>query len=70
MKETDENFLKIILYHELGYYLEYRRNPRDLKTFLYGEEKEKQLLIKSKKFLGIWENIGNPHLLKQYPQVP
>ena len=22
MKETDENFVKIILYHELGYYLE------------------------------------------------
>ena len=26
VKETDEDFVKIILYHELGYYLEYRRN--------------------------------------------
>ena len=41
VKETDENFLKIILYHELGYYLEYRRNPRVLKTLLYGEEEER-----------------------------
>jgi len=45
VKETDENFVKIILYHELGYYLEFRRNPRVLRTFIYGEEKEKEQLL-------------------------
>ena len=45
VKETDENFVKIILYHVLGYYLEYRKNPKVLKTLLYGEEKEKEQLL-------------------------
>src|SRR6478672_13876702 len=45
IKETDENFVKIILYHELGYYLEFRRNPRVLRTLIYGEEKEKEQLL-------------------------
>jgi hypothetical protein len=45
VKETDENFVKIILYHILGYFLEYKKNPRILRTFLYGEEEEKKALL-------------------------
>ena len=71
VKETDENFLKIILYHELGYYLEYRRNPRVLKTLLYGEEEEKeQLLVEIEE--NSWEygrTLVPQHLLKAYDQV-
>lgn len=71
VKETDENFVKLILYHELGYYLEYRRNPRVLKTFLYGEEDEKeQLLAEVEK--NSWEHgrtLVPEHLLKAYDQV-
>ena len=71
MKETDENFLKIILYHELGYYLEYRRNPRVLKTLLYGEEEEKErLLVEIEE--NSWEygrTLVPRHLLKTYDQV-
>ena len=44
VKETDENFVKIILYHVLGYYLEYRRNPKVLRTFLYGKKKKRNSL--------------------------
>ncbi|WP_099355434.1 hypothetical protein [Fredinandcohnia onubensis] len=45
VKETDDNFVKLILYRQLGYYLEFRKNPRVLKTLLYGEEKEKEQLL-------------------------
>lgn len=45
VKETDDNFVKFILYRQLGYYLEFRKNPRVLKTLLYGEEKEKKQLL-------------------------
>ena len=45
VRETDENFVKIILYHVLGYYLEFRRNTRVLRTFIYGEEEEKEQLL-------------------------
>ena len=71
IKETDENFLKIILYHELGYYLEYRKNTRVLKTLIYGEEEEKQQLLAE-----IEENAWDygrtlvpEYLLKVYDQV-
>ena len=71
VKETDENFVKIILYHELGYYLEYRRNPQVLKTLLYGEEEEKeQLLVEIEE--NSWEygrTLVPQHLLKAYDQV-
>ena len=44
-RETDENFVKIILYHALGYYLEFRKNPRVLKTLIYGKEEEKKQFL-------------------------
>jgi hypothetical protein len=71
IKETDENFVKIILYHELGYYLEFRKNTQVLKTLLYGEEKEKEQLLAQ-----IEENAWKygrtmvpEYLIKAYDQV-
>lgn len=71
VKETDENFLKIILYHVLGYYLEYRKNPRVLRTLLYGEEEEKELLLAEIEE-NSWEcgrTLVPQHLLTAYDQV-
>lgn len=71
IKETDENFVKLILYLQLGYYLEFRKNTRVLKTLIYGEEKEKEQLL-----AGIEENAWEygrtlvpEYLLKSYDQV-
>src|SRR6478735_12037099 len=71
IKETDENFVKIILYHELGYYLEFRKNTQVLKTLIYGEEEEKQqLLVEIEE--NAWEygrTLVPEELLKAYDQV-
>ena len=71
VRETDDNFVKLILYRQLGYYLEFRKNPRVLKTLLYGEEKEKEQLLAE-----IEENAWDygrtlvpEYLLKAYDQV-
>ncbi|MFS0777508.1 hypothetical protein ABC255_16090 [Neobacillus sp. 3P2-tot-E-2] len=40
IKETDENFVKIILYHVIGYYLDFKKNRHDLRTLKYGEDYE------------------------------
>jgi hypothetical protein len=40
MKETDENVVKIILYHVIGYYLDFKKNKHDLRTLKYGEDHE------------------------------
>ncbi|PLT29803.1 hypothetical protein [Peribacillus deserti] len=44
IKETEENFVKIILYHELGYYLYFKKNKPDLRILMYGGEEEKENL--------------------------
>jgi predicted SprT family Zn-dependent metalloprotease len=71
IKETDENFIKIILYHELGYYLDFKKNKRDLRILLYGEDKEKeQLMIEIEK--NAWEygrTLVPEHLVKSYDLV-
>ncbi len=71
VKETDENFVKIILYHQLGYYLEYRKNTRVLKTLIYGKEEEKeQLLAEIEENSWKWGRTLVPeYLLKAYDQV-
>ena len=71
VKETDENFVKIILYHVLGYYLEYRKNPRVLRTLLYGEEEEKEQLLAEIEE-NSWEcgrSLVPQYLLNAYDQV-
>jgi predicted SprT family Zn-dependent metalloprotease len=71
MKETDENFVKIILYHELGYYLDFKKNKRDLRVLLYGEDEEKKLLM-SEIETNAWEygrTLVPERLLPSYDQV-
>lgn len=47
IKETDEDCVKIILYRQLGYYLEFKNNKHDLRVLKYFEDEEKaQLLAK------------------------
>ncbi|WP_160723690.1 hypothetical protein [Bacillus sp. USDA818B3_A] len=71
IKETDENFVKIILYHVLGYYLEFRKNPKVLRILLYGGEEEK-VQLKAEIDENSW-NLGRTfvpeNLLKAYDQV-
>ncbi|MDR7000191.1 hypothetical protein [Neobacillus niacini] len=40
IKETDENFVKLILYHVLGYYFDFKKNKHDTRIIMYGEEDE------------------------------
>ncbi|KAB2329381.1 hypothetical protein F7731_22605 [Cytobacillus depressus] len=71
IKETDENFVKLILYLQLGYYLEFRKNPRVLKTLIYGEEKEKEQLLAEIEE-NAWEygrTLVPEYLIKAYDQV-
>ena len=71
IRETDENFVKIIIFHQLGYYLEFRKNTRVLKTLIYGKEEEKkQLLAEIEE--NAWElgrSLVPEYLLKAYDQV-
>jgi hypothetical protein len=45
IKESDEDCVKLILYHELGYYLDFKKNKHDLRTILYGDDEEKAQLL-------------------------
>ncbi|PLS02484.1 hypothetical protein [Neobacillus cucumis] len=45
IKETDEDCVKIILFHQLGYYLDFKKNKHDLRTLKYGEDFEKEQLL-------------------------
>ncbi|SEA90717.1 hypothetical protein SAMN05421743_11062 [Thalassobacillus cyri] len=40
IKETDENFVKIMLCHEIGYYHTFKKHKHDLRTLKYGEDDE------------------------------
>jgi hypothetical protein len=40
VNETEEDFVKIILYHEIGYYLTFKKHKHDLRTLMYGEDEE------------------------------
>lgn len=71
IKESDENFVKIILYHELGYYMDFKKNKRDLRILLYGEEEEKRLLM-SEIEQNAWEygrTLVPESLLESYDKV-
>ncbi|KKI91171.1 hypothetical protein WQ54_16345 [Bacillus sp. SA1-12] len=70
-KETEENFVKIILYHVIGYYLDFKKNKHDLRTLIYGEEEEKEML-KADIEINAWEygRILVPlNLLDSYDKV-
>ncbi|WP_077214910.1 hypothetical protein [Bacillus dakarensis] len=71
IKETENNFVKLILYRELGYYLEFRKNSRVLKTLIYGEEQEKEQLLAEIEE-NAWEygrTLVPENLLTAYDQV-
>lgn len=71
VKETDDNFVKLILYRQLGYYLEFRKNTQVLKTLIYGEEQEKEQLLAEIEE-NAWEygrTLVPENLVKAYDQV-
>jgi hypothetical protein len=71
IKETDENFVKIILYHEIGYYLDFKKNKHDLRILMYGDEEEIENL-KSEIETNAWEygrTLVPEQLLKSYDKV-
>jgi hypothetical protein len=45
IKETDEDCVKLILFHQLGYFLDFKKNKHDLRTLKYGEDDEKEQLL-------------------------
>ena len=71
MKETVEDFVKIILYHVIGYYLDFKKNKHDLRILMYGDKDEKEKL-KSEIETNAWE-YGNTlvpqQLLNSYDKV-
>jgi hypothetical protein len=71
IKETDEDCVKMILYHQLGYYLDFKKNKHDLRTLLYGEDDEKAQLL-SKIETNAWEygrTLVPEKLLNSYDKV-
>ncbi|MGG1677935.1 hypothetical protein ACIFOT_19550 [Neobacillus sp. NRS-1170] len=71
IKETDENLIKVILYHEIGYYLDFKKNKHDLRILKYGEDDEIEQL-KSKIETNAWEygrTLVPEQLVKAYDQV-
>ncbi|USK30049.1 hypothetical protein LIT32_08080 [Bacillus sp. CMF21] len=71
IKESDENFVKIILYHEIGYYLSFKKNKHDLRTLIYGGDDEKEKLM-SEIETNAWEygrTLVSEHLLESYDKV-
>ncbi|MFC3884468.1 hypothetical protein ACFOU2_13530 [Bacillus songklensis] len=71
INETDENFVKIILYHVIGYYLDFKKNKHDLRILMYGDEEEKENL-KSEIETNAWEygrTLVPEKLLKSYDKV-
>lgn len=71
VKETDDNLVKIILYHELGYYLDFKKNKHDLRILMYGDEDEKERL-KSQIETNAWEygrTLVPQQLLESYDKV-
>ncbi|QAS52215.1 hypothetical protein [Halobacillus litoralis] len=40
INESADDFVKIIVCHEIGYYLTFKKHKHDLKTLMYGEDEE------------------------------
>ncbi len=70
-KETIEDNVKIILYHELGYYLDFKKNKHDLRILMYGDEDEKERL-KAEIETNAWDygrSLVPQRLLNSYDKV-
>lgn len=71
IKENDEDCVKILLYHEIGYYLDFKKNKHDLRTLKYGEEEEIAELMSTIE-TNAWEygrTLVPKHLLNSYDKV-
>ncbi|MEH7413689.1 hypothetical protein V7266_00165 [Neobacillus drentensis] len=45
IKESDEDCVKLILYHQLGYYLVFKNNKHDLRVLKYFDDNKKAQLL-------------------------
>ncbi|MEY8731496.1 hypothetical protein ABES23_22975 [Peribacillus frigoritolerans] len=71
IKETEEDFVKIILYRMIGYYLDFKKNKHDLRILMYGHEEEKEKL-KSEIEINAWDygrTLIPEQLLESYDKV-
>jgi hypothetical protein len=71
IKETEEDFVKIILYRMIGYYLDFKKNKHDLRILMYGHEEEKEK-IKSEIETNAWDygrTLIPEQLLESYDKV-
>ncbi|MGG1400708.1 hypothetical protein ABE288_23210 [Bacillus salipaludis] len=71
IKETDENFVKLILYRVLGYYLDFKKNKHDTRILMYGEDDEIEQL-KSLIETNAWKygrTLVPKHLAESYERV-
>jgi hypothetical protein len=71
IKETPENIVKVLLYHEIGYYLDYKKNKYDLRTLMYGEDEEIEQL-KNQIETNAWDygrSLVPEELLDSYDKV-
>ncbi|MGA9288221.1 MAG: hypothetical protein WBV93_07675 [Anaerobacillus sp.] len=71
VKETEENIVKILLYHEIGYYLDFKKHRHDLRILMYEDEEEQQKLL-SEIETNAWEfgrKLLPEELLDSYDQV-
>ncbi|MDM5358370.1 hypothetical protein [Peribacillus sp. ACCC06369] len=71
IKETEEDFVKIILYRMIGYYLDFKKNKHDLRILMYGHEEEKEKL-KSEIETNAWDygrTLMPEQLLESYDKV-
>ncbi|MFC0525852.1 hypothetical protein ACFFGV_19945 [Pontibacillus salicampi] len=44
IRDSDEHLVRSMLYHEIGYYLTFKKHKHDLRTLMYGEEEEVEAL--------------------------
>lgn len=71
VKETAEDCVKLIIYHQLGYYLDFKKNKHDLRTIKYGGDEEKAQLL-SEIERNAWEygrSLVPEKLLSSYDKV-
>jgi len=71
IKETKKNLIKILVYHVIGYYLDYKRNKYDLRTLMYGEDEEIEQL-KTQIETNAWDygrKLVPKELVEAYDQV-
>ncbi|QHA90941.1 hypothetical protein [Bacillus sp. N1-1] len=45
LKETEENIALILLFHEIGYYLDFKKHRHDLRILMYEDEEVQQQLL-------------------------